>query len=108
MDRLPSLHLLLVVAAEAQGLRRRGDQLNPRYIPVDSDFMAAQATGRDRRVNCLSFALVFVALQAFGRVHILFERNRVGFSENGRNRQNEQAQNLKYVGEGAISTRRCC
>src|SRR5207245_8165842 len=107
MDGLPSLHLLLVVATEAQGLGRRGNQLDPRYIPVDSDFVAAQATGRDRRVNRLSFALVLMALQAFRRVHILFEGNRVSFRESGGNRQNEQAHDLKYVGEGSISTRRC-
>jgi hypothetical protein len=97
MYGLPSLHLLLIVAAEAQGLGRRGDQLDARDVPVHPDFMAAQASGRDRRVNRLSFALVFVALQTFGRVDILFEGNRVCLRESGGNRQNEQTRDPKYV-----------
>src|SRR5579864_234189 len=101
MDGLPSLHLLLVVAAEAKCLGRRGDQFDPRYIPVDSDFVAAQAAGSDRRVNRLSFALVFVALQAFGRIHILFEGNRVSFSQGGGRRQYQQASNPEEIGQGS-------
>jgi hypothetical protein len=95
MDRLPSLHLLFIVAAEAKGLGRRGDQLDPRDVPIDPDFVATQAPSRDRRVNRLSFALIFVALQAFGRVHILFDGNRVSLGESGGNRENEQAHDLK-------------
>src|ERR1700756_1557288 len=107
MHRLPSLHLLLVVAAEAKRLGRGRDQLDPRHIPVDPDFVAAQAPRRDRRMNRLSFALVFVALQALRRVHILFEGNRVSLRQSGRSRQHEQAHDLKYFGKASTSTLRC-
>jgi hypothetical protein len=48
-----------------------------------------------------------VALQAFRRVHILLQGNRVSLRESGGNRQHEQARDAKYVGEGSTSTRRC-
>src|SRR6201997_3355262 len=73
MDRLPRLHLLLVMTAEAQRLGRRSDQLDPCYVAADPDFVAAQTPGCDRRVNCFSLALIFVALQALRRVDIFLE-----------------------------------
>src|SRR5579862_7129937 len=61
------------VATEAERLRSRGDQLDSRYVLVDSDFMAAQTSRRDCRMNGLAFGLVFVAFKTFCRVDILVE-----------------------------------
>jgi hypothetical protein len=78
VHRQSRLHLLFIVAGQAESLGRRGDQLDPGYIFADPHFVTAQATGGNRGVDRLPFALVFVALQALSRVHILFERDGVG------------------------------
>jgi len=77
MNRLARLYLLLIVAAQAERLGGSGDQLDPGDVAIDADFVAAQAAGRDGGVNCFPFAFVFVALQALGRIHVVFEGYRV-------------------------------
>jgi hypothetical protein len=90
MHRLSSLNLLLIMAAQAESLRRRGDQLHPSHIAGDANFVAAQASSRDRRMHCLSFALVFMAFEALRGIYILLERNRVSFGYSRRNCTNQK------------------
>jgi hypothetical protein len=54
-------------------LRRRRNQLHPRYIFIDPDLVAARATHLDRRVHLLTLCLVFVTLEAFLGVCVLIQ-----------------------------------
>jgi len=66
MDRALDLRRVLIrVTREAQSVRRRGDQLYARYIPVDAHFVAGCASQRHRRVNRLALGLVLMAFKAF-------------------------------------------
>ena len=91
--------ILIGVAGEAKRVRRGRDQLDPRYIFIYPDFVAAQAAHRNRRVNRFPFGLVFMALQALLGVGVLVERNRVGRGE-GRCRSDEDCYNEQHHGEG--------
>lgn len=77
------------MAAQAERLRGGGGQFDPGNIFRDSNFMAGQASSRNRRVNVLTFTLVFVALKALSRVHIFFERNWVGLGNCRHSRKNQ-------------------
>jgi len=102
MDGLPYLNFLVVVAAEAEGLGCGSGQLDPGDIFVDPNFMTAQASGGDCRVNCLSFALIFVALETLRRVHILFKRYRVSLGPGRRTGQRHKASSQEQnMGEGS-------
>ena len=92
MHGLGGIELFLVMAAQAQRLRGRSRQLDSRDVFGDAHFVAAQASGRDRRMHGFAFALIFVALQALRRIDILVQRNRVRLRENrGRHyRQNKK------------------
>ena len=105
MDGLPSLHLLLVVATEAQGLGRCRDQLDPRYIPVDSDFVAAQAARRDCRVHRLTFGFLCVALQALRGINILVQRNRMRLPECRQRCHGQQKKGYEEWGENSLAWR---
>ena len=43
--------ILVSVTSDTQRLRRCSDQFDPGYIFIDSDLVAAGATGRDRGVR---------------------------------------------------------
>ncbi len=107
VDRALDLGRILVcVTSQAELVRNGCGQLNASDIFINANFVAAQATSRDRRVNCLSFALVLVALQALRRVDIFVERNRMrlGRRWKNRNRQNVRDQE-KQFGEGWLPGR---
>ena len=96
------------MAAEAERLRRRGGQLDPGDVVVDPDFVAAQAAGRDRRVNCFPFGLVFVALQALRGVDVLIQRNRMRLCKAGSaamRQQRKSAARIRRVGESFRAVR---
>lgn len=69
------------VASDAKRLRSRGDQLQPGYILIDSDLVAARTAHRHRRVDRLSFRLIRMALEAGLGVGLRIQRNRVLASE---------------------------
>lgn len=100
MHRLTGLDFLLVVAAQAESLSRSGGELYPGDVPIHPYFMAAQAPGRNRRVNCFSFGLICVALNALRRVYILVERNGMSFRESWQNRNRDDiTQDCNCFGE---------
>jgi hypothetical protein len=102
MDRLPGLNFFLVMATEAESLRRGRRQLNAGDISGDANFVAAQTTRSNRRVNRLSFGLVFVALDALRRVYILLERDWMSLGKGWQNRnRRDVTQNYKQLGEGS-------
>ena len=63
--------VLVGVAAEAERLRSRRDQLYARNIFVDPHLMAAQTARRDGGMDELAFRLILVALEALFRVDVL-------------------------------------
>jgi len=95
------------MTTEAQRLRCGRDQLNAGHIPVDPNLVAAQATGRDRRVDRLPFAFVFVALEALGRIHVLFERNWVSLRQAEADRADQEADNPQEIEEVAFASFQC-
>ena len=70
---LQGFSVLVAVARETNCRRAGGDQLYAGNIFVDANFVAARAAHRDGRVHELAFGLVFVALDAFGRVGVLIQ-----------------------------------
>ena len=88
--------ILFRVTREAELIRGGRGQLDAGYVFIDPHFMAAQASGRDRRVNGLSFCLIFVALDALRRVDILIERNRVSLGKSGSNRKRKNVSRQPY------------
>lgn len=100
MDRLASLYLLLVVTAEAERLGGRRDQLDAGNVAAHPNFMTAQASRRDGRVDRLPFALIFVALEALGRIDVLLEGDRVSLRQSRRYCHNHEAENLNPSWEG--------
>ena len=87
------------VALETELDRRDFRQLDMRDIANRANFVTAQASRSDRRVNCFSIGLIFVTLEALRRINVLVERNRVGLGKCRRNRgdkgQNEGGQNSR-------------
>lgn len=84
------------VATQAKRLRSRSDQFDASHVLVDPNFVTAQASGRDGGMNRLPFRLVLMALQAFGRVDILIERNRMLHGPCGAHRdQSKKTENEK-------------
>ena len=99
MHRLGRIGLLLIMATQAQRLRGRGRELYPGDIFSDTDFMATEAAGRDRRVHSLAFALLGVALQALRSINILVQRNRMRLPERGERCHRQQKKHCEGVGE---------
>lgn len=107
VDRTLDLRSILIgMTSQAELVRNSCGQFDPRDIFIDANFVAAQAAGRDRRVHCLAFALVLVALEALRRVHILIKRYwvRLGRCRKNRNRQKVRDQEQK-LGEGWLPGR---
>lgn len=71
--------VFVAVAGQAKLVGGSGDQHHPGDVFVNPDFVTAQAPRGDGGVDRLTFAFVFVALQALRRIYILLERDRVGF-----------------------------
>src|SRR5262252_9078942 len=85
MHRQSGQDLLLIVAAQAESLRSRSDQLDAGDVASDANFVAAQAASRDCRVDCLPFAFLLVALETLRGVYILLKWYGVGFCHSRRN-----------------------
>lgn len=84
MDRALEVGSILVgVTSDTNRRRTGGDELDPRDIFIDANFMTAGAAHGNRRMNELAFGFVFVAFDTFGRVGVLVQRNRV----NGRHHE---------------------
>jgi len=90
------------MACQAHGLRRGSDQLDPRDLFVDANFMAAQASRRDRRVHSLALGLVLVTLEALRRIDVFLEWDRMFFRpcRSSRDQQRDH-QHLQQAGEPA-------
>src|SRR5579872_938593 len=99
--------ILFRVATEAERLRSRGDELVSCYVLVDSDFMAAQTSRRDCRMNGLAFGLVFVAFKTFCRVDILVERDRMFLGPRGCCDGRQEQHQSHDVGEGLSNAPFC-
>jgi hypothetical protein len=87
------------VTADAQGLRSRCDQLDSRDVFTYSNFVTAQTSGGDRRVDGLPFRFVLVALDALSRIDVLVERNRMLFRECRHRGDSGDQHKYKNVGE---------
>jgi len=83
--------VLIGVAGDAERLRRRGRELYPGDVFIDSDLMAGQATHRDCGVDELSLRFILVAFQAFGRIDVLVQRNGVNGGGGARHQQRDQS-----------------
>lgn len=73
--------VFICVATQAQCLGSRSNQLDAGYVFTDPNFVAGQAAGRDRRMDCLTLRLILMAFEALRRVDILVERNRMLFRQ---------------------------
>ena len=73
--------ILVRMAGHAEAVGRGRDQLDPRYLFIHANFVAAQAAHLDRGVNRLSLGFVFVALETLLRVSVWLERDGVGRSK---------------------------
>ena len=92
--------VLFRVATQAEGLRSRSDQLDAGHIFIDSNFVAAQAARRDRRMDRLALGLILVALETLRRINILVERNRMLFCEYRYEReQKKKCEQLEEAGK---------
>ena len=78
---------------------RRSRQLYAGDIFGDADFVATQATCRDRRVHCLTFSFFCVALQALRGIDILIQRNRMGLCSMPEALPWPQEKGLRRMGE---------
>ena len=105
MHRLGRICFLLVVAAQAERLRSRGRQLDAGDILGDADFVAAQAARRDRRVHCLTFGFLCVALQALRGIDVLIQRNRMRLPEGGERCHGQQKKGYEEWGENSLAWR---
>ena len=76
--------ILIGVTGETQAGGRRGDQLNPGDVFVDSNFVTNVTAERDRGVDRFAFRLVLMARGAFCRVYVLVEGYRVNVREGHR------------------------
>src|SRR5579864_8146698 len=93
--------IFLRVATQAECLRSRGGQLDAGHIFVDSNFVAAQAAGRNRRMDGLAFRLILVALETLRRIYILVEWHRMFFGPRRHQLdQKKKCQQLKEAREG--------
>ena len=54
--------IFIAMAGETELIRSGGDQFDTGYVAVDPNFVAAQATGGDRRMNRFPLGLVLMAL----------------------------------------------
>ena len=93
--------IFLRVATQTERLGRRGDQLDPGDVFVDPNFVTAQTSRRDGRVDRFAFRLILMALKALGRVDVLVERHGMLFGKcrNYLNRYKENCE-LEEAGEG--------
>src|SRR5208283_116082 len=74
MDRTFDVSGVLVgVACETERVRRRGDQLYASDVFRHPDFVATGAAHGDGRMDCFPPSLVFVTLDALGRICIFFQ-----------------------------------
>ena len=105
MHRLGRICFLLVVTAQAERLRSRGRQLYSGDIFGDADFMAAQAAGRDRRVHCLTFGFLCVALQALRGINILVQRNWMRLGGSRERHHGQQKNGYEEWGENSLAWR---
>jgi hypothetical protein len=85
------------MALEAELDRRDFRQLDVGYVADRADLVTAEASSRNRGVNCSSFSFILVTFETLGCVDVLVERNWVGLGERRRNRgdddQSEGRQN---------------
>ena len=81
--------VFVLMARQAELVGNGGVQLHPGYIFRDPHFMAAQASGCDRRMNRLPFGFVFVTLQALRRINILIKWNRVSLGNGWQDRDRQ-------------------
>jgi len=85
--------VFVTVTGQAQFVRDCGDQLHPRNIFVDPNFVTTGASHRNGGMNRLALGFVCVALEALSGVYVLIQRDRMNFSESTRrNYQAEQDQ----------------
>jgi len=92
------------VACEAQFRGAGLGEFYAGYIFISADFMAARATGRDGGVNGLSLRFLRVTFNAFRRIGILIQGDRMGGSRRqwaGQKRQEEQPRELLVKGSHA-------
>src|SRR5271168_2327685 len=93
------------VATQAESLWRRSNQLDPRNVFVDPNFVTAQAASRDGGVDGFALGLIFVALQAFRGIDVLVERDRMLFGHRRPCREHDhQHKPMKNSGEGMPGT----
>ena len=90
MHRQSGLNLLVVVAAQAESLRRSVRELYPSHVASHADFVAAQASGGNGGMYRFAFTLVFVAFQALLRVDVFIERYWMGLGPSRCNRHEKK------------------
>ena len=77
VNRLSIDRCLIVVTGKAQRGVRVFDQLAPRDVLVDTNFVTGEASHRDRRVNMLALGLCLMTFQALRVFHAFLEWNRM-------------------------------
>jgi hypothetical protein len=73
--------IFVSVTADAERLRTRRRELDPRDVLVGSDFMAGQTSHGDSRVHELALGFVFVTLDTRGGIGFRVKRYGVDRSE---------------------------
>ena len=69
--------LLVLMTLQAERPDRGSLQFDASDVPGDPDFMAGETTDGNGRMNGFPMRLLFVAFQAFGRVRIRIQRDRM-------------------------------
>jgi len=88
--------VLVRMASDAERLRSRGDELYAGDIFVDPDFMAAQTTHRNSRVDGLACCPILMTFQALGSVGGLLQWHWVNRGSGVRNQQHEREESQDF------------
>lgn len=97
VDRALAVGRVLVgMTGDAQLVWGRSDQLYPGYIFVHPDFVTAQASGRDCRMDGFSFGLVLVTLETLRGIDVFVERHRMSLRHCRRNGYRKKQQLEDY------------
>lgn len=73
--------VFVCMALETEPERSGRGQLDACDLLVNTHFMTTRTSGRDGRVDSLTLALVFVTLDAFGRISLWIERYGMRFRQ---------------------------
>lgn len=89
------------MATQAESLGSRSNQLDASYVFTDPNFVTAQTSRRNRRMDSLALRLILMALEALRRIDVLVERNRVLLGQCRHHLDHKkERQQLEEAGEG--------